>query len=529
SVGRDSSTGNLCFESASAALRPRIRRVFLPLMAGIFVAIPLVGVDRFYALRALPFPLPGSEVLSLTLSVGWRWLVVAAIVSFPVGAAGLFKLPLVGKTKRLAWMGSVAGVLTAAIVALMLKNPEVTGPPETVMDLVGFLAASCGAGWVVAMTIAYLPYSWPGVVATTAILAAFLGMMHHRAPSFSTDGWEPQNPLTLKKNPPDVILLTIDTWRADSLSHSQPHIASGTTPTLDEWSSTGLFYSSAVAPAPLTGPSHSSILSGHPPWETGVVSNGVPVPSDLRWLPTTLHTAGYHTAAFVSSAMLDADLGFNRGFELYDDDLTGRAALEQLVWARLSRPLSRQVAKKVNFERPGLQTVRRLGDYLSRHSPSGPLFLWVHLYDPHYPYEPPASALAELGSPAIDLPDTMDYLDHPAIPPKPPRGGDLLQMLFLGPTREQRGEVQPEEEQRQKRKPDPKKMAKLNERAQAAARDYLAEVRGTDDLAREMRRLVEQHRPEREQMWIVVGDHGESLTEHREIHSHKCHIYEANT
>jgi hypothetical protein len=77
---------------------------------------------------------------------------------------------------------------------------------------------------------------------------------------------------------------------------------------------------------PVTGPSHTTILTGRGPWEHGNLLNGLALPAGLPLLSEVLRSDGYATAAFVSGFVLDGDLGFARGFDVYDDDFAGTGA-----------------------------------------------------------------------------------------------------------------------------------------------------------------------------------------------------------
>src|SRR5919197_1920308 len=136
--------------------------------------------------------------------------------------------------------------------------------------------------------------------------------------------------------PRDVILITIDTLRADRVG-----IAGGprdVTPTLDEIGRNGVVFLDATAHAPLTLPSHASILTGRYPTAHGVHDNAGFVLSDrVPTLATLLHAAGYKTAAFVSSFVLRRSTGLSRGFDVYDDRFIG-VGRTHVTLSSLERP-----------------------------------------------------------------------------------------------------------------------------------------------------------------------------------------------
>src|SRR6184192_4240577 len=116
----------------------------------------------------------------------------------------------------------------------------------------------------------------------------------------------------------NVLLITIDTLRSDRVgAFGGPP---GLTPTLDRLAADGLRLTRAYSAAPLTLPSHASILTGLSPPVHGVRANGLfRLSPDLPTLATILRSHGYRTGAFVGAFVLDARFGLNRGFDEYDD------------------------------------------------------------------------------------------------------------------------------------------------------------------------------------------------------------------
>lgn len=173
-------------------------------------------------------------------------------------------------------------------------------------------------------------------------------------------------------SPTNVIVVTVDTLRADRLGCYGNR--DGLTPVMDRLSNDGALFQHAVAQVPLTLPSHTAILTGSYPIWNGVQdlsSNGLS--SGVGTLAEMFKERGYYTGAFVSAFVLNSMWGLNRGFDYYDDDLRADAA------SASDRPAQ---------ERRAAQTVERSLRWLEARR-SRPFFLWVHLYDPHAPYEPP--------------------------------------------------------------------------------------------------------------------------------------------
>jgi len=169
-----------------------------------------------------------------------------------------------------------------------------------------------------------------------------------------------------------IVLVSIDTLRAD---HVGCYGAEGAeTPALDALAAEGVRFAAAISPAPLTLPSHTTLLTGRDPPQHGVRHNGFfRLPPDVPTLAEQLRGAGFATAAFVSAFVLDARFGLDRGFDLYDDRL-GLLRSSGAPGAVPARRGDRTVDAALAW----------LGEAPDR------FFLWVHLYDPHAEYEPPA-------------------------------------------------------------------------------------------------------------------------------------------
>jgi len=160
---------------------------------------------------------------------------------------------------------------------------------------------------------------------------------------------------------PSILLVTLDTTRADAVGRAG---GPAKTPALDDLAARGRTLD-GWATAPMTLPSHASMLTGLYPSEHRVHENARVLDPGVPLLAERLSGAGYRTAAFVSAAPLASTFGLDRGFEVYDDDFGDRD------------------------ERPADETTDRALRHLRslRDSPAGtPVFLWVHYFDPHAPY-----------------------------------------------------------------------------------------------------------------------------------------------
>lgn len=167
-----------------------------------------------------------------------------------------------------------------------------------------------------------------------------------------------------------IVLVTIDTLRADHVGCYGD--AQAGTPTLDGLATHGVRFQTAISAAPLTLPSHTTILTGLDPPQHGVRDNGTfRLAPGIPTLATHLKKQGFATAAFVSAYVLDHQFGLAQGFDVYGDHL-GLNAVN---------------GSPVVPHRRGDATVDRALQWV-RSAPDR-FFLWVHLYDPHAPYAPP--------------------------------------------------------------------------------------------------------------------------------------------
>jgi choline-sulfatase len=177
---------------------------------------------------------------------------------------------------------------------------------------------------------------------------------------------------------PNILLITLDTTRADHLGAYGD--ASARTPTFDRLASEGVLFERAVSVAPITLPAHVSLLTGRYPFAHGVRNNGnFRVADDVSTLATALHDRGYRTAAFVSAFVLDRRSGLSRGFDEYDDRFADAGA---------GRP-DDEIERR--GDRTGQLAEHWVATQVGGTGPDRPpLFVWLHLYDPHDPYTPPS-------------------------------------------------------------------------------------------------------------------------------------------
>jgi choline-sulfatase len=202
--------------------------------------------------------------------------------------------------------------------------------------------------------------------------SAFLALFLLIAATPATSMWAQSSPSSSAAKP-DVFLITIDTLRADHVGcYGYKQVE---TPTLDALATDGVRFSQAFTHSPITNTSHTSILTGLLPSVHGVTDFGVPLaPQHVTWAEL-LKKQGYQTAAFIGAVILDSSSlapGLDRGFDFYDNFPAKPDTKER--WGRV--------------ERRAMTVVEHAQTWLAQH-PSGPRFVWVHLFDPHDPYEPP--------------------------------------------------------------------------------------------------------------------------------------------
>jgi arylsulfatase A-like enzyme len=220
----------------------------------------------------------------------------------------------------------------------------------------------------------------------TAIVVSALGVLG-AAFAGSTVGYGSARALSSDTS---VLLITVDTLRRDHVSvYGESPVR---TPALEDLARRGVVFDNAITPLPETAPAHAAMLAGRHPARLGILSNGHHLASGVPTVQETLAREGYATAAFVSSFALDSRTGLDQGFQAYDDDFFPWVrGLAEIRLARLALRAVMRFGDPMDFrpmlERSADETCARalrwvggLGDK--------PFFLWVHVFEPHSPYEP---------------------------------------------------------------------------------------------------------------------------------------------
>lgn len=192
-----------------------------------------------------------------------------------------------------------------------------------------------------------------------------------------------------KGTPPhNIVLITLDTTRAGRMGFLGSQ--RGLTPNLDALARDSVVFTRAYSQAPLTSASHATILTGTYPQFHHVDDAGMPLARDVPYAPDILRRRGYRTAAFTGCVVLDPKAGgapgFDRGFDVYDAGFHARQPGE---------------SRYQSLERRGGEVVAHAMAWLDKQSAT-PFFLWVHIYDPHAPYDPAEPFRSQYASDAYD-------------------------------------------------------------------------------------------------------------------------------
>jgi len=171
---------------------------------------------------------------------------------------------------------------------------------------------------------------------------------------------------------PHVIFISLDTLRADYVGcYGHPWVE---TPHIDAFARQSVLFTACMSVAPTTLASHTSLMTGTYPHTHGTPRNGFVVNDENIMLAELFREAGYHTAGFIASFVLGTRFNFQQGFDYFDE--TG---------IRM-----KGVADQRSEEKTAEKMTNAVLDYLDKAQPEKPLFLFVHYWDPHIPYWPPA-------------------------------------------------------------------------------------------------------------------------------------------
>ena len=267
---------------------------------------------------------------------------------------------------------------------------------------------------------------------------------------------------------PPVILISIDTLRADALSAGSQ--GGAPTPAVNALAEDGVRFTRAMSPAPWTLPSVASILTGLPPSVHGVRGAGTSLSASIQTLAERMKDAGYSTGALGANPYLNGTMSLARGFDEYQM-FGGSPPLRKS--AHLGAHLMRRLTPHLMNRKGTTEEITLLAREWIREHRDDPFFLWIHYLDPHVPYEPPEEFLPD-GQPAHGLGS-----------------------VFAGQTKIRSGFYVPTIEQRQW-------IRKL----------YLAETRYVDQKVGELLDQLKELGLYERSLILLTSDHGEEFWEH---------------
>lgn len=205
---------------------------------------------------------------------------------------------------------------------------------------------------------------------------------------------KPESSLAGKAKGYNLLVITLDTVRADRIGAYG--CTAGSTPRIDQLVERGVLFEQCYSPVPLTLPAHCSIFTGKYPLGHRVRDNGIfNLPDEEKTLAEMMKQDGYHTYAVISSFVLLSKFGLGQGFDLYDDSLREN---------RMIHGLDSEIGAQEVYD--------KFSRWFSKRE-AGPFFAWVHFYDPHAPYSPPAEYRTQFGSTQQGLYDgEIAHVDH---------------------------------------------------------------------------------------------------------------------
>lgn len=295
---------------------------------------------------------------------------------------------------------------------------------------------------------------------------------------------------TAPSAPRHLVLVSIDTLRAETLGcYGHPYVES---PNLDQLAASGVRFDRFFTAASTTLSSHTTLFTGTYPHTHGVVSNGHAVAPSNRMLPEILTDEGFACAGFVGAVPLESEVGFDQGFGHFDAEMGTGSRI-----ARHQRPANEVTDAALSWldQRSGVGRSERL-------------FLFVHYYDVHWPYAPPAPYLdmyrterSGLEGEERDLRAARRLLEEAA---------------SQGPGKQEPGFAERVLADEAIGRP----------LARALEADYAAGVTWTDSEVGRLLGGLALRGIESEALVVVTSDHGETLAEHANVINHGATVYD---
>ncbi len=460
--------------------QPRHKLALLPTaMAALGAALYGLAEAGRVALSATFY----RDDLTIALLVG-----LGALLVVPVGSSlGLLAGLALARAARpvRAWAGLLAGLLAIGLWDIAVRwftDPRPFTDPFPFQNDPRAFGVIAVALFALCALLVWRLRSWRAVSIGMAACAAALAAWTASAIPWGVERGTPG------PDQPNVLWVTIDTVRAD---HMSTYGGRAETPAFQRLADEGVLFAQAFAQIAVTGPSHTTMLTGTGPWNHGTLLNGIPIDGGLATLPEVARLAGYRTSAFVSAYVLEGELGFARGFDVYDDEFGWSKGLDDLVSFRSLAMVQRHFNPDLVVERIAEDTVDEALGWLGQQQE--PWFIWVHLFDPHGPYEPPPpyDSAYYAGDPRSASHSSMDQVQDVA---------PYLEESLQGITD-----------------------------VEWVLAQYDGEISYTDhQLARLLAYLDEEGLAERT-LVAVNGDHGESLGENEVWFDHGDDLYDPST
>lgn len=273
-----------------------------------------------------------------------------------------------------------------------------------------------------------------------------------------------------------IFLITVDTLRADHLG-CYGYIRN-TSPFIDSLAENGVLFTRAYSQSASTCPSHASIFTGFYPLQHRVLANHFILDNSYTTLAEILKKNGYKTSAFTSTDRHFHESNINQGFEFYEEPVDTK--------------------KTYGFKyRPARLTINNAIVWLDNFNPKNKLFLWIHVFDPHFPYHPPEKYYKEIDN---NLKNEM-FLKY-------------LEMFHINIEAFSRKILNPNYEHLNNRK----KMYEY-------ITNYDAEIRYADEELKRFYNFAERKGLNKNSLWILTSDHGEGLGQHNWL-GHSAMIYQ---
>jgi arylsulfatase A-like enzyme len=462
-------------------VRKRIYTLALSVVwLGALRAIGTLMLDRHWAAGLGRLTFGAVEDAALDPSM-WAWSALAAVAAL-AGAALTDRLvtPWIRSPER---RDAVAGITLISIFWLVLvifETLERTSGRDVItsrFDLTqahGFILAAAFVGACASFGALRCLARMRGGRAGMATVAILLGWFL-LAKGVGAAGRRPDPGAETPK--PNVLLISIDTLRADHLSaYGYPR---KTSPRIDSIAASGILYENAIAQAPNTHPSTAAIVTSRYPSELG----GNPfkyIPYSTATLAEVFRNAGYRTSAVVSNVWLRTSMGFDQGFEGFDD----KSAMSEF-YADGERVAWKNAADVSDAALSWLES-----------RPEGPFFLWVHYLDPHHPYEPPPEYREAFST---SYSENAEFLRSLAMKPT---GEQTRTLTYMG-----RGKIPVTDEQ----------FASIVDQ-------YDGEIAYTDSQIGRLLDFLESRSLADNTIIAVTADHGEEFRDHGGWgHSHTLH------